>query len=123
MWRDARHDVRGDHAANIERKEKEDELSNVQAVKQDMDNLARLQQMKINTRLTALQAVQTLMNTRGYLELDGGGQVNKVDAVTLLATAQMIEEYILGNIEKETIDAMEAAKLKMDPNRPRIVRP
>lgn len=98
-------------------------MSNAQAEKFTLDNLGRLHQMKINTRLTALQAAQQMMSTRGYLSVDGGdGQVNKIDIVTLLAQAQMIEEYILGNIEEETVTAMNNAKAKLDPNRPRIIR-
>jgi hypothetical protein len=77
--------------------------------------------MQINARLTALQAAQTLFTTRGYLPIDGGKDVNTVDMVTLLSTAQEIESYILGNIVKETEDAIATAKLKL--NSPRIVRP
>lgn len=98
-------------------------MSNPQAEKLALDNLAKLQQMKINARLTALQAVQSLIVTRGYLPSDGGSSTNKVDIVTLLAQAQMIEEYILGNVEKESIDAMDEAKRRLDPNRPKLVRP
>lgn len=108
-------------------------MSNPQAEKLTLDNLARAQQMKINARLTALQAAQTLMSTHGYLGVPGckEGTVEPVwirepgtiDIVTLLAQAEMIEGYILGNIEQESIDAMEEAKKRLDPNRPKLVRP
>ena len=100
-----------------------------QNVKQDLDQLARLQQMKINTRLTALQAAQQLMATHGYLGVTGtmdgvnvmSNKLGVVDHITLLAIATDIENYILGNIETETKEALDAAALKL--NAPRIVRP
>lgn len=106
-------------------------MSNPQQAKQDLDNLARLQQMKINTRLTALQAAQQLMATTGYLGVPGikasdGSPVwikppGAVDHITLLAIAGDIEGYIMGNLEQETKDALAAAAAKL--NSPRIVRP
>lgn len=86
--------------------------------KAELDQIARFQQMKINARLTALQAAQTLMGTPGYKE---SGAANNVDMVTLLATASEIEGYILGNIEKESLEALENAAAKL--NGPKIVRP
>lgn len=84
----------------------------------ELDQLARLQQMKINARLTALQCAQTLMGTPGYKE---ASVANAVDMITLLATATEIENYILGNIEKESVEALETAAAKL--NGPKIVRP
>ncbi len=111
-------------------------MSNPQAEKLALENLAKLQQMRINARLTALQAAQTLMGTHGYLGVDGMKKneagipeptwirpPGTVDIITLLAQAQMIEDYILGNIEKESVEAMEEAKKRLDPNRPKLVRP
>ena len=89
-------------------------MSNLpQQTKQDLDNLARAQQMKINARLTALQCAQTLMAAPLY-----GGTL---DHITLIAMSQDIESYILGDIEDETKKALEAAAAKL--NAPRIVRP
>ena len=83
------------------------------------------------TRPSALQSAQQLMATPGYTGIPGSDKVTKeptwirppgaVDHLTLLAMAQDIEAYILGNIESETIQAMEAAKRAV--NGPKIVRP
>lgn len=79
--------------------------------KEKIDLQARVQQMQINTRLTALQAAQTLMSTAGF-GIDG---VGKVDHVTLLAMAGDIEKYILGNLEAEAQKAIEGiGKPKID---------
>ena len=77
--------------------------------REKLDNAARAMQMIVNTRLTALQAAQTLMATRGYTEIEGGGSASKVDHVTLLAIAQDVEKYILGQMEDELKAAMAAA--------------
>lgn len=89
--------------------------------KVDLDNAARLQQMKINTRLTALQSALEIMKTPNYsylvdvsddadvssrLERRGG----EIDHVTLLAMAGDIEDYILDGLEDEAKEAIEAAK-------------
>ena len=92
-----------------------------QQTKQDLDNLARLQQMKINTRLTALQTSLELMKMKGYLPIDGGNAASSVDMVCLLATAQEVENYILGSIEAETTAALEKAKVSL--GTPRLLRP
>jgi hypothetical protein len=67
--------------------------------KEKLDMQARAQQMKINTRLTALQAGQHLMSLTTY-----SGEVGHL---TLIAMATDIEKYILGEIEQETKDALE----------------
>lgn len=85
----------------------------------ELDNLAKLQQMKINARLVSLETSLKLMYHQGYEGVPGGA--NKIDAITLLAQAQMIEQYILGGIEKETTEALENAAKKL--GAPRIVRP
>jgi hypothetical protein len=90
----------------------EDELTPDQKV--DLDNAARLQQMKINTRLTALQTSLELMRTQGY-----GGEANRVDHITLLAMAGDIEAYVLGGLEEETKQAIENAK---KPPLPKIIQ-
>jgi hypothetical protein len=77
---------------------------------------AGLMQMRINTRLTALQAAQTIMSTPGYV--DGGG---KVDHITLLAMAGDIEKYIIDDLAVEAEKAITAAKNAV--NVPRIHRP
>ncbi len=84
------------------------------ADKEKLDMQARAQQMKINTRLTALQAAQTLMGTPGFKPTDGGNAASCVDMVNLLAIATEVEKYILGDIEEETKKAIETL------NRPRL---
>lgn len=70
-------------------------------------------QLKINTRLTALQAAQSLMATAGYLQIptDTGGIqiVGKVDHITLLAIASEIADFILGDLEADAKQAMDNA--------------
>jgi len=66
---------------------------------------ARLMQMKINTRLTALQSAQTLMGTPGYNELGG-----TVDHSTLLLIASQIETYIIGDLEQQAKEALDKVK-------------
>lgn len=84
--------------------------------KDQLDQLARKQQMIINTRLTALQSAQTLMGTPGYTGIPGARESTgqpmwiahpgSVDHVTLLAIAGDIEKYILGGMEKELEEAI-----------------
>lgn len=99
-----------------------------QSTKEQTDQLARLQQMKINTRLTALQSALGVMSTQGYLGVEGALRVDEegktlpvpksiwihrpgqVDHLTLLAMATDIEKYILGEIEKETNDFLNKPK-------------
>ena len=99
------------------------------AMKDPNDLAAGLMQMKINTRLTALQAAQTLMATSGYLGVPGASMDTKepvwihrpgaIDHITLLAMASDIEAYILGDLEDEAKKAIEAAR---NPHA-KIVRP
>jgi hypothetical protein len=63
---------------------------------------AGLMQMRINTRLTALQAAQTLMGTPNY--------AGAVDHVTLLAMAGDIEKYIIDDLVAEAKEAIDKAK-------------
>ena len=79
------------------------------AEKERLDMQARAQQMKINTRLTALQAGQSIMSLTTYNQ--------GVDHLTLIAMATDIEKYILGEIEQETKDAIE----QMNKPKPTIV--
>lgn len=85
--------------------------------KEKLDAQARLHQMQINTRLTALQVVKDLMSTRGFLPAEGGNEASRVDAITVIAMATEIEHYILGKIEAET----QAALDEMNKPRPTIV--
>lgn len=92
--------------------------------KEELDLLGKLHQMKINTRLTALQSALELMKTHGYTgiagQTQGDGDVlpkpvwvrepGAVDHITLLAMAGDIENYILGTLEEEAKQAMEEAK-------------
>lgn len=100
-------------------------MSNPQVYKTDIENAARVQQTKINARLTALQAAQTLMSTPGFVnKIDDGhkpNETNSVDHVCLLAMAGDIEAYIMGNLEDEAKRAIEVAQQKL--NGPKIVRP
>jgi hypothetical protein len=84
--------------------------------KVELDNAARLQQMKINTRLTALQSALELMKIPGYGFQEG---VARVDHITLLAMAGDIEAYILGGLEDEAKQAIENAK---KPPKPAIIQ-
>jgi hypothetical protein len=69
--------------------------------RENLDRQARYQQMIINTRLTALQAAQTLMGTTGFDDFDdkATGGVREISHPTLLAIAGDIEGYILGGID------------------------
>lgn len=70
---------------------------------------AQRQQIIINTRLTALQAAQTLMGTPGYLGIPGSNSETKepvwvekpgaVNHIVLLAIAADIEAYIVAGLE------------------------
>lgn len=98
-----------------------------------------LQQMQINTRLTALQTALELMKINGYTGIAGQklsedpkytGQLEPVwvkppgavDHVTLLAMAGDIENYILGTLVEEAKKAIAEAS-KPVPVKPHIMRP
>lgn len=66
--------------------------------RENLDRQARYQQMIINTRLTALQAAQTLMSTAGFDDKATGG-VREISHPTLLAIAGDVENYILAGID------------------------
>lgn len=85
--------------------------------KAELENLAKLQQMKINARIVSLETSLKLMHHQHFTQKAG----NDIDAITLVAQAQMIEQYILGNIEEESVKALEEAANKL--GGPRIVRP
>lgn len=98
------------------------------ADKEKLDMQARAQQMKINTRLTALQTALSIMGTNGYLGVEGASkdtcepvwihQPKEVGHLTLLAMATDIEKYILGEIEQETKEALE----QLNKPKPTIVK-
>ena len=108
-------------------------MSNPQAEKLALDNLARMQQMKVNARQFATTMALELIKAPNYSvaqfpnEPIGGSKIEvvggKVDHITLLAMARDVEDYIMGKLEKEAIDAMDEAKKRLDPNRPKLVRP
>lgn len=75
---------------------------------------AGLQQMQINTRLTALQTALEIMRTQNY--------ANTVDHITMLAMAGEIENYILGELVDEAKKAIAEAN-KPVPVKPHIMRP
>lgn len=104
------------------------------AEKEALDLQARVHQMKINTRLTALQTGLELMKAPNYSSVvykndpnnpmidsepvtRGGG----VDHITLLAMATDIEKYILGELEAEAQQAVEAAQKRANPMQ--IIKP
>lgn len=111
-------------------------MSNPQAEKLTLDNIARMQQMKVNARQFATTMALELIKAPNYSvvqfkndpNVPGGDSIaelvgGKVDHITLLAMAKDVEDYIMGNLEKEATDAIDAARLRLDPNRPKIVRP
>lgn len=111
-------------------------MSNPQQAKMDLDHAARLQQMKVNSRQFALTMALELVKAPNYSVVEyrndpdkpGGDSTThlvggKVDHITMLAMAGDFEKYVLGDLEAEAKDAVEAAQKAMDPNRPRIVRP
>lgn len=79
---------------------------------------AGLMQMRINTRLTALQTALELMKTAGYLgvpaEQEGkpvwARPPGTVDHITLLAMAGDIEKYIVDDLATEAREAIAKAK-------------
>lgn len=106
-------------------------MSNPQAEKLTLENLARVQQMKINARQFATTMALELIKAPNYSYVEiknvTGGPAETirhggaVDHVVLLAMAKDVEDYIMGSLEKEALDAITAAQAKI--NGPRIVRP
>lgn len=99
-----------------------------------LDTEARVAQMKVQARQFAATMALELMKVPNYSmvtykndpNVPGSDSVpemvgGKVDHVTLLAMAGDIEAYILGNLEQEAKDAIEAASKSF--NAPKIVRP
>lgn len=100
---------------------------------------AGLMQMRINTRLTALQTALSIMGNVAYSHGVAGEkpvedpkfpgerapawiqQPQRVDHITLLAMAGDIEKYIIDDLAEEATKAIEAAKAAV--NVPRIHRP
>lgn len=72
---------------------------------------AGVSQMKINTRLTALQSASVLMGHKDYNGV--------ADANALITISKAIEEFIIGDLVKEANDAV----AKMRNPGPTIVRP
>lgn len=95
------------------------------AEKEKLDQQARLQQMQINTRLVALEASHKLMSTPGFTDKtvkEGEPPANPgngIDVITLIAQAQMIEGYVLGNIETETKAILD----EINKPKPNIIKP
>ena len=99
-----------------------------------MDQQAALMQQKVHARQFAATMALELIKAPNYsvvaykndpdsptgesmAEVTGG----KVDHITLLAMAQDIEAYIMGDLEEEAKKALETAAVQL--NSPRIVRP
>lgn len=84
--------------------------------------MAKLQQMKLNTRLTALQAATQIVAAPGFIDRTiPEHAANSVTVHTVIAIAQELEGYILGDIEAETEEALKKAQENI--SRPQIVRP
>lgn len=94
---------------------------------------ANLMQMKINTRLTALQTALEIMKTSGYTGIPGQTKAEEgklpepiwvkppgaVDHITLLAMAGDIRDWIINDLAEEAQKAIDAAK---NPNPNRILQ-
>jgi hypothetical protein len=91
--------------------------------KEKLEQAARLQQMNINARLVSLETAMKLMHAPFYNYEDKDNNNDKVikggktDHITLIAMAQEIEGFILGNIEEETKQILEELK------KPQVLRP
>lgn len=97
-------------------------MSEAKVSAQKLENLARLQQMKLNTRLAALEAATKIVSSSGFVDRTiPEHAANSVTVHTTIAIAQELEGYILGNIEAETEEAL--AKAQQNLARPQIVRP
>ena len=99
-----------------------------------LDQQAALMQQKVHARQFAATMALELIKAPNYSvvafkndpdkpgsdsvpEISGG----KVDHITLIAMAQDIEAYIMGDLEEEAKKALETAAVQL--NSPRIVRP
>jgi hypothetical protein len=97
-------------------------LSDAKITAQRLDNLAKLQQMKLNTRLAALEAATKIVSSPGFTDRTiPEHAANSVTVHTTIAIAQELEGYILGGIEAETEEALKAAQDRL--RGPQIVRP
>jgi len=97
-------------------------LSEAKYTAQKLENMAKLQQMKLNTRLTALQAATQIVSAPGFIDRTiPEHAANSVTVHTTIAIAQELEGYILGNIEAETEEVLKKAQENL--SRPQIVRP
>lgn len=96
-------------------------MSEARISAQKLENLAKLQQMKLNTRLAALEAATKIVSAPGFMMPIPEHAANSVTVHTTIAIAQELEGYILGNIEQETEEAL--AKAQANLARPQIVRP
>lgn len=96
-------------------------MSEAKTSAQKLENLAKIQQMKLNTRLAALEAATKIVSSPGFMVPIPEHAANSVTVHTTLAIAQEIEGYILGNIEAETEEALRRVQDNL--NGPRIVRP
>ena len=87
-----------------------------------LENIAKFQQMKLNARLAALDVATKLVTAPTFIDksIPEHG-ANSVTVHTLLAVAQDVTDYILGNVEEESKQAMAEAEQKL--NGPRIVKP
>ena len=97
-------------------------MSEAKYTAQKLENMAKLQQMKLNTRLTALQAATQIVSAPGFIDRTiPEHAANSVTVHTTIAIAQELEGYILGDIEAETEEVLKKAQENL--SRPQIVRP
>jgi hypothetical protein len=109
-------------STTLTHKQTENELNETQLTAKQLDNIAKLQQMKLNCRLVALERATVIMACPGFLDrsIQEHG-ANSVTVITAIAIAKELEGYILDNIEEETEEVLRAARENL--NKPRIVRP
>jgi len=97
-------------------------LNNTQLTAKQLENIAKLQQMKLNCRLVALERACTIMAIPGFIDrsIPEHG-ANSVTVITAIAIAKELEGYILDDIEEETGEVLKQAQANL--SRPQIVRP
>jgi hypothetical protein len=78
-----------------------------------LENIAKLQQMKLNCRLVALERATVVCSASNYN--------GRNEFIEVIAVAKEFESYILDNIEAETEEVLKQAQENI--GKPRIVRP
>jgi hypothetical protein len=97
-------------------------LNETQLTAKELENIAKLQQMKLNCRLVALERATVIVGIPGFIDQSIPEHAgNSVTVHTTIAIAQELEGYILGDIEEETEEVLRQARENL--SKPRIVRP